>query len=50
MMTAKYKEVSRVSCVFQSCFFKGSAFVEDGSTILLLYKSKNIHVCRFSVC
>ena len=39
----------RVSCVFQSCFLKGSAFVEDGFIILLLYNSKNIQVCRFSV-
>ena len=30
-------------------FFKGSAFVEDGFTILLLYNFKNIQVCRFSV-
>ena len=37
----------RVSCVFQSCFFKGSASLEDGFTILLLYNSKNIQVCRF---
>ena len=39
----------RVSCIFQSRFFKDSAFVEDGFTILLLYNSNSILVCRFSV-
>ena len=39
------------SCILRISvlFFKGSAFVEDGFTILLLYNSKNIQVCRFSV-
>ena len=49
MMAAKREaEVIRVSCLFQSCFFKGSAFVEDGFTLLLLYNSQDIQVCRFS--
>ena len=39
----------RVSCIFQSCFFKGSAFVEDGFTTLLLYNSKNIITLHISV-